>query len=57
MCVCLHTYVYVHVYIYIYIYIYICVCDGFKIIMTILGRNPDKSRNPYKNKVAMIQQL
>ena len=28
--------------------------DDFKIIRTILGRNPDTSRNPYNNKVRMI---
>ena len=39
--------------IYIYIYIY----DGVNKIRTILGRNPDKSRNTYKNKVLIIKLL
>ena len=31
--------------------------DSFKQIRTVLGRNPDKSRNPYENKVPIVNRL
>ena len=34
---------------------YVSLYDGVKQIRTMLGRNPDKSRNTYRNNVLIIQ--
>ena len=41
----------------LYIYIYICIYDYVQKIKTVLGRNPDKTRNTYKNQVLITKLL